>query len=86
MTMPSGSSQPRSTTTRFSRTPRPTSTSGSSTDQLTRAYECTRTLENSTVRKTLPEMMQPPEVSDSMAMPRRSSWLCTNFAGGNCGW
>jgi hypothetical protein len=31
-------------------------------------------------------MMQPPETIDSIAMPRRSGWLCTNFAGGSCSW
>ena len=86
MTMPSGMTQSRSTTTRVSRAWRPTCTPGSSTDQLTAECECTRTLENSTERKTAPLMMQPPETRDSMAMPRRSSWLCTNLAGGNCGW
>ena len=84
--MPSGMSQPRSTTTRLRRAPRPTCTPGSSTAQLTFEYECTRTLENSTERNTEPETMQPPETSDSTAMPRRSSWLCTNLAGGSCGW
>ncbi len=84
--MPSGMRQPRSTTTRFRRACRPTSTAGSSTDHSTAEYECTRTLENSTERQVRPETMQPPETSDSIAMPRRSSRLCTNFAGGSCAW
>jgi hypothetical protein len=29
-----------------------------------------------------PEMMQPPETSEEMPMPRRPSSLWTNFAGG----
>src|SRR5436190_21908045 len=86
MTMPSGITQPRSITVRVRRARRPTCTPGSTTDQLTVECEWTRTLENSTERNTAPEMMQPPDTSDSMATPRRSSWLCTNVAGGSCGW
>src|SRR2546423_5531089 len=84
--MASGITQPRAITVRVSRARRPTCTPGSTTDQLTLECECTRTLENSTERKTAPEMMQPPDTSESMATPRRSSWLCTNLAGGSCGW
>src|SRR5206468_5252988 len=47
MTMSSGIETPRSMTQRVSRARRPTCTPGSSTDQLTVEYECTRTLENS---------------------------------------
>ena len=51
-------------------------TSGSRTDQLTLAYEWTRQEENSSERFISPEMMQPPETVDSMAIPCRSIWLC----------
>jgi hypothetical protein len=86
ITMPSGMMQSRSTTAREMRAWRPTCTPGSSTLQFTEHWECTRTWENRIDRNTAPETMQPPETMDSMAIPRRSSWLCTNLAGGNCGW
>ena len=51
-----------------------------------RAYEWTRQLENSSERFSAPEMMQPPDTVDSIAMPRRSPSLWTNLAGGSCSW
>ena len=40
--------------------------------------------EKSTERFISPEIIQPPATVDSMAIPCRSIWLCTNLAGGNC--
>ena len=47
----------------------------------------TRTSENSSdSRTTAPEMMQPPDTMELMAMPRRPSSSRMNFAGGCCTW
>ena len=74
-------------TTRVSRAWRPMSTSGRITASCTFEYERTSVFENTTEFDTCaPEMMQPPDTRLSIATPRRSCWLCTNLAGGSCGW
>src|SRR5689334_15527854 len=82
-TSPSGIRTPRSIMTLLSRAPRPMSTYGITTLSSTRANECMCTPVNSKERRNIaPEMMQPPDTSELIAWPRRSSPSCTNLAGG----
>ncbi len=60
---------------------------GRTTERSMLVRSSTRTLENSSdSRTTAPEMMQPPETMELMAMPRRPSSSRMNFAGGCCTW
>ena len=78
---------PLSITQRRSRTCRLITTSGRITESSIVQKLCTRTLENSSERRTVePLMMQPPDTIESTAMPRRPSSSNTNFAGGSCSW
>src|ERR1700689_3751468 len=53
--------------------------------ESTSEYEFTRTSCDSTLfRTTAPEMMQPPETIELIAMPVRPGSPNTNFAGGYC--
>ncbi|MNY07749.1 hypothetical protein D3C86_1405660 [compost metagenome] len=55
------------------------------TESSTLAQLWTLTPENSIELVTVaPEMMQPLEISESIATPRRSLSLNTNLAGGSC--
>src|SRR5689334_4139562 len=55
--------------------------------ESTSAYELTRTSgETTLLRTTAPEMMQPEEITELIAIPVRPGSPKTNLAGGYCRW
>src|SRR6185312_8941834 len=83
MRIPSGISQPSSTIVPRMWQPPPISTWGRMTERSIVVRSSTRTSEKrSDSRTSAPEMMQPPETIELMAVPRRPSSSRMNFAGG----
>ena len=65
----------------------PISAFGRITESSITLWLYTRTFENSTERRTAePLTMQPPETTESIAVPRQLSSSKTNFAGGIWSW
>src|ERR1700688_4044793 len=81
--MPSLITHPSSMMAPMTLQPLPISTCGRMTERSMRERSSTRTSENSSDSRTMaPEMMQPPETIELIAMPRRPSSSRMNFAGG----